>query len=632
MGSDDGFEHLSRAEQIAYNDLKSKKYTDLTFAEKAKLSFYAGKASYFATAPPLQRAAVVGMRSEDSELEDVVDYYSKKNKSEGLSVEELDEYVEKKGVLERKQALIEIEERQEQIDREKYDAAKESMERETGWTLGDAETVKKYEDEHSVLGFMVSSGTKDRIEDAIASAEALTEKQNERSVRGYEIFDPDATENSVGNSYDKGNISTPTETQQKLRASDTIKFPYPEELKQQSHRLVDVGFDSTTGEYGKLIPQKEQKIKDVNANYKKPAMTGKKPEEQFSTDFISKSEKDYNKILNGIFRANGLGLLEDQHSSWMRYIDRSQINIVPHNTETSDITLMTRPSLPMNGMTLLTDSFLAQFNTDNPNSIYYGIRCLLDKKYAATHYKRGPYYHPLSPWLTPVTNGLIGISGFPDPTIETETTEGGYHQEDQTYVKGGLGLYRSQQLQLNFKDIQGGPLMNMFLAWVTIMAQLRDGRIMAYMDDINKNILPYTVGIYHFNLDPTKNYITNWAKCTMCFPISVPFGAIMNKSENQRYITSAGEFSIPFMCNLIHYRQLNDLRAFNIVAKRYYPDIEKAPILPLLKSNNYDGVPYIVNDFSDNKSGGFRLVYKKLPDEYLSKREDLYLSTTKEYT
>jgi len=551
--------------------------------------------------------ALKSISSEDgggfASLDIIEDYEATHAPSEARYNSAIDRLSDGSGGTEEDLKLIEEYEESHMTDEMRYNQALSAISRGDGGSMADMEVVENYEATH---GLGMTNDLWNAMNDSIANAEAMTEYQNKRAKSepyDADIIEKECTEESeLINKYTDPNKGTPKVAFEKRKRSDTFKAPNflskgsSVLLKSSNGLLVDghklTNYKLSSDPIKRPIPLDKNKV---------PAH-----------DSYGLNKEYYGKMLGDVFKQSGFGGLDNQFSSWMKRIDRYQLNMLPPNTETSDITLMTRPCLPMNSMSIKHDSFLRQFDTDRTNSVSFAIRCLLDKFWASTGSNvdlahKSPLYDPRSPWITPVTNGLVSISGFPDPQIETKTTEGGYHQEDQTYVKGGTGMYRSQQLQLNFKDPQGGPLMLLFQVWIEIMAQLRDGRMMSYLDPINRNYLPYAVGIYHFNLDPTKTYITNWAKCTMCFPLTVPIGAVMNKSENQRFITSAGQFTIPFMCNFIHYNKMNHLRSFNILTERYCKGVKSLPNLPNGRHNNYEGIPYI-----EASEFGFKLVYKKL--------------------
>ena len=71
---------------------------------------------------------------------------------------------------------------------------------------------------------------------------------------------------------------------------------------------------------------------------------------------------------------------------------------------------------------------------------------------------------------------------------------------------------------LDFNDIQNGLVMAMFQFWTDWMALLRVGITTPYLEDMYFRRLNYTVSIYRFMFDPTRQVITRYAKCTGCFP------------------------------------------------------------------------------------------------------------------
>jgi len=466
-----------------------------------------------------------------------------------------------------------------------------------------------------------------RWKETLDIAEAMTVEQNKRKqVTHFEESSITATINSEVRSIDaareeqRKKDSTSTEylsdkAWEERQAS--YMFPRPKFLTKDTALFVKVQSDPTQPKYNQLVSEKNPKEYTLSTSAVEPKDKLDEKDQIVSGGFGDTIGGDmYSKLMDGVFKKSGYSGTNNQIVSCLRDIDRFQTNILAPNYETSDITLMTRPILPLGSLSIRHDSFLSALDTKITNSTDFYIRCLLDGNWASDNAgltSKCPMYNPFSPWIPIVTNRITSISGFPDPILETKTTEGGYHQEDQTYVKGGTGLHRSVTLNLNFNDIQGGILIKLFQVWIEVMAQLRDGRMMSYLKYIDENKIPYSVSIYQFNLDPTKTYLTNWVKATTCFPVSVPLGAIMNKAENQRHVTSAGQFTIPFMCNYVAYNRLEHIAAFNKLTERYYlmgskERMEKIKNLEPTLGNNYNGIPYIESD-----NYGLKLVYKANP-------------------
>lgn len=327
---------------------------------------------------------------------------------------------------------------------------------------------------------------------------------------------------------------------------------------------------------------------------------------------LTSSEKK--KYLDLITTSSAGGKFFNQYQTFFTGIDRFQHNLLPPNVEHSGLTFITRPRLCFATGSLRTQSEFAPLDTDQHQSIPYMIRCLLDTRYCRDKYIEASKCLLLninSPFLTPVQNALQGISGFPDPVIQTLTTDAGFHSEDQTFVTGYDQLNKSYDLSLTFKDIQNGPIAAIMYYWMLYMGYAAKGMMPAYMDDIEYQRMNYTVSIYRFVLDPTRKTIVKYSKATGCFPKSVPLGAMFNFSETEICNSDSGKFTIPFAANKIEYNKYQILVDFNTLVNRYRGgkklSYNKSYIAESKKSDpnlNYVGTPWI-----DTTSGSLRLLF-----------------------
>lgn len=295
---------------------------------------------------------------------------------------------------------------------------------------------------------------------------------------------------------------------------------------------------------------------------------------------LDNSLKDYMDPLftaatESSFRGSGWGSFKSTWHNYMTNIDRFGVNPMPANHEVSGLTFITRPKLNLRSKAISTNRTLSTLNTMDINSLEFAIRCYLDWKLskwamAAPYAQASQFHNSDLPFIVPLTNSLRSINGFPDWTIDTETSEGGFFAEDQTIARGGDMGNRSYQININFQDVQGGIVMAIFIYWVLYIALVTKGGTIAYMEDIEKRQLNYTCSIYRYVLDPSKRYITKWAKATGCFPISVPIGNCFNIGERESYLSSSESFSIPFQCNHVEYMDPIILQDFNTVIDFYY--------------------------------------------------------------
>lgn len=364
--------------------------------------------------------------------------------------------------------------------------------------------------------------------------------------------------------------------------------------------------------------------------------------------------KDYFKhVVSESFRQMGQGGYENQLQLFLTRLDRLGAAVVPLNTMNYGFTFITRPRLNLTSANLIQNPILATLRTTNKASVAFMIRALLDTRLSMGadliidgKYESGALRNTEvdefgqlcmdsglidvnNPFFVPLCNGLKGISGFPDFNIETETSEGDFHNGDFTFAKGSDMNNRTQELSLEFRDTQGSIILSCFYYWCLYMALQAKGVVMAYPDDIYQQRLNYTVSIYRFVTDPTRTQILWWAKATGCFPKSVPIGALFNVSQGEETISSARDFTIPFTANDVKVNDPGILADFNALVQRYNPGLPAGDYAPLELPGermrpdlNFTGIPFIVtpgSDGADPNETGIRLVW------YTTAR---YLATT----
>lgn len=262
-------------------------------------------------------------------------------------------------------------------------------------------------------------------------------------------------------------------------------------------------------------------------------------------------------------------------------IDRYGTNYISPNTEYCGYTFITRPRLCLQTPNLLSNRYLMMYNTDDPDSIQFMIRSMLDSNLATytanttgSHVLKdkqilSPWIDPENPFITLLTNNLTDASGFPSQEIQTATNEGGYFSEDQTIAKGSDNNKKSFDVSLSFTDPEGGPIMALFQLWMTYMALLTTGEVVAYADDIEQQRLCYTSSIYRFTVDSSRRIIKKMAKCTGCFPRQRNGGACFDVSMSSRFVEAARKFNISFVCNAYDENDPIIAMEFNTLMKRY---------------------------------------------------------------
>ena len=344
----------------------------------------------------------------------------------------------------------------------------------------------------------------------------------------------------------------------------------------------------------------------INVAAQKPHSGTRRSEAQ--QGFVNRSIPDYEdktyfeQIIEMAYETSGMGGSETQLAQVFSRFDRFGRAMVAKNQVLTGYTFFTRPRLCLRDWNICADRKLSHLMTTEINSIPFAIRCLLDPDYSFANKdaSKSPLFDQGNPFLTPLCNAVRSVSGFNDPMLATETTDGGFFSEDQTYVIGGDRLSRTYDINCLFRDYPGNPIITIIDSWCQYMAGLTDGSLQQYTDAIDLNRMDYTVSIYRFLMDRTNRNIVRWAKCTGCFPVSPPSGVVFNLNEGENNVDAASTINVPFKANRIEYDDPVILKEFNMLVRRYASKelgLESGgkPKAFSNKSaaNNFCGLPYI---------------------------------------
>ena len=369
------------------------------------------------------------------------------------------------------------------------------------------------------------------------------------------------------------------------------------------------------------------------------------------------STTDKERILNIMWAASGMGGFSNQLQTFMTSLDRyGKTNVTPVSEQVG-YTFISRPRLCLQSSNIRNNRILTTLDTLNNSSMAFAIRCLLDSNFGLandgqyrTEVATSPIFDEQNAFLVPLCNAVRGFSGSPDIDLEVTVTDGGYMSEAQSFAIGGSNLQRGNyNLTFNFQEVAYSPVMAILFYWIEYIRCVTRGSLLAYADDIDAQRLNYTVSIYRFIMDPTKRYITKYAKYTGCYPIGLPLGSVFNFGDGDVDVAASRNWSITFQCNKVEYMDYAILMDFNTLVSRYCPTINKAitktqadnsvyernqfvqskdvehisyndkgevsqgyqlknPNLPIHPLTNFRGLPYIVSD-----KNGFRLEFRQHP-------------------
>ena len=320
--------------------------------------------------------------------------------------------------------------------------------------------------------------------------------------------------------------------------------------------------------------------------------------------------ENYKTMIDEIHRSVASGGCFNQFQTFFTGFDKFNRSTLPPNAVHSGMTFITRPKLNLTSSSLRQSSKMIALDTLNVTDVQHMIRCILDTKFAKSPISnacKSALLNISNPFNVPLTNALVSISGFPDIIIESNTTEGGFHGENQTFAIGGDNLNKTYDLTLTFKDPQGGVIAAMIDFWLEYIRCVSRGIMIAYKEDIDALRLNYTVSIYRFLLDPTRKFIVGYAKATGTYPSSIPIGGMFNVNEGEVTISTVGKFSVPWKVNKIEYNKPEVIADFNRLVRKFCGGIDDYEAVPNTAYNNYIGLPYV---YTSGVSRGMQLQYR----------------------
>ena len=385
--------------------------------------------------------------------------------------------------------------------------------------------------------------------------------------------------------------ATKSATQEKLEAADTEQ---PENEDESEHMLhmhdPDEDWLMESRIYPYLAPEyQEMRLSDI------PDDVIQKAWDDYTADIekqgksiwktgvgsLDINDRRAQKLMNiaNIYEGNGPHF--SQFQTFFTCLDRYGNNILLTNVENTGVTFITRPRLCFQSTNLRSQRRMTVLDTSNPNTVAFAIRALLDTNLNlngrySDQLRDCPLVDTQNPFFTPLCNALQSLTGLPDISIASDKMDGGYMTENQQFAIGGDDLSRADyQLTLSFRDVQGSLISSIFYFWLEYIRCVTRGLMLAYPDDIDEQCLNYTVSIYHFNLDPTGNYITDWVKCTGCYPTSMPIGAKLQVNEGEFMNRAADKVDVNFVCNKVEYRDYAIFMDFDTLMRRYCPTINQ---------------------------------------------------------
>lgn len=219
---------------------------------------------------------------------------------------------------------------------------------------------------------------------------------------------------------------------------------------------------------------------------------------------------------------------------------------VPRSKDHYGYVFMTRPQLNLSTENI--SNFRGFYNLLTSNEISYQrfTRLILDPRLNYIKQLKCPFVDHLNPFIPILTNNAVSVSGWPDLSVPTYTSDAGLYGEEHSFVDGVTNHFESFDLDITFRNTKGNPLIYLFYIWIKYESLVFEGILNPYMDMITENEIDYNTRIYRIVLDQQKRYVTYIASTGASFPINVPTGSLFDYNIDSPYNTRNSEINIRF--------------------------------------------------------------------------------------
>lgn len=289
---------------------------------------------------------------------------------------------------------------------------------------------------------------------------------------------------------------------------------------------------------------------------------------------------------------------------------RQTPGMVPINKEQPGLTFFVRPQLNMQADNIRNIRQLSLLLSNNPLSMQMYIRCMLDPRLmTGVSFNKGaaipkincPIVDNKSAFFPIFTNSFVSMSGWPDVSVPTFTSDPGLHNEAWSIVDGRVLNSETYDLNVNFRETRGNPVMLQFYAWALYMAGVFEGKLVPYLDMITENEVDYCTRIYRIKLDYKREIVTGIAACGAAFPTGLPIGEGFNVPGDKPFSEANQEITMRFKCMGVNYYDDILVKEFNETVAIFNPGMSdknrskymmKIP-KTLIQMFNFKGYPHI---------------------------------------
>lgn len=254
---------------------------------------------------------------------------------------------------------------------------------------------------------------------------------------------------------------------------------------------------------------------------------------------------DDEKDLNSILAKDKHGRLSSVATDYLMGLNQTGEGVIaPPANDNSGMTFFTKPNLNLSyDNNVAIDKW--RFLNGDARTLGAAVRCALSPKVGLMRHSdwvtnfavddaqsvRSEITDDRQAFLTPFTNSIRSISGFPPLEVEVATGSEGFRKQAAIFADTVPADKGPISLSVALRNVEGSPVISMMDVWLEYIGFVGVGTINPYPYCIVEDEIDYMTAVYRFVMDPTMRFIRFAAWIPNLIPTMVDVGAVFNFSD-----------------------------------------------------------------------------------------------------
>ncbi len=231
---------------------------------------------------------------------------------------------------------------------------------------------------------------------------------------------------------------------------------------------------------------------------------------------------------------------------------------LPRHKQGHPKVFFTRPCINLSDSNMSSTRQTIDYKTNN-DSIQHAVRRILDPFLAER--SPSPLVDNNMPFIVPLSNSCIKMSGWPDTILPTYSSKEGIRREQLIIADGVIDDYGGFDINAVFENIAGQPVKQIQALWLRGVSNEFENTFAPYNTMLANNEIDYYTRIIVLVMDYTNTFVNEIASC-IAFPTNLARGEAFDVDKTKP-INDSSEVTIRFKCFAAEYNDPILLNEFN---------------------------------------------------------------------